>query len=85
MFSTATPQTVEIRDLIADILEIEPDDITETSLFKEDHGADSMRAIEILNSLERKYKIVISQEQLAEMVNLQAVCLIVEQAQAKTA
>ena len=37
-----------IADLVSEILEIDQEDLTETSLFIEDHDADSLRAIEIL-------------------------------------
>jgi acyl carrier protein len=62
-----------IKDLVCDILEIEPDEVTETSLFKEDHGADSLRAIEILASLEKRFKVVIDQAELSRMVNLEGI------------
>lgn len=62
-----------IGDLVSEILEIDPDEMTETSLFKEDHGADSLRAIEILASLEREFKIEIDQAELSRMVNLQGI------------
>lgn len=62
-----------IKEIVTEILEIEPDEITDTSLFKEDHEADSLRAIEILASLEKEFQIIIPQEELAKMVNLTGV------------
>jgi acyl carrier protein len=62
-----------IEELVTEILEIDPAEITDTSLFKEDHGADSLRAIEILASLEREFKIEIDQAELARMVNFQGI------------
>jgi acyl carrier protein len=41
----------KIKEIVCDILEIEPSEMTDTSLFKEDHGADSLGAIEILSAL----------------------------------
>ncbi|MHB8455168.1 MAG: acyl carrier protein [Acidiferrobacterales bacterium] len=66
-----------IRTIIAEVLEIEPGEMTETSHFKEDHQADSLRAIEILARLEKEFKIVIPQEDLAKMTHLDAVCQVV--------
>lgn len=63
----------ELREMIAEVLEIEPEEITETSLFVEDHEADSLRAIEILARIEKKYKVEVPQEKLAEMLTLSAV------------
>lgn len=62
-----------IGELVSEILEIDPEEMTDTSLFKEDHGADSLRAIEILAALEREFKIEIDQAELARMVNLQGI------------
>jgi acyl carrier protein len=74
--SAVTAQEVkdDLREMIAEVLEIEPEEITDTSLFVEDHEADSLRAIEILARIEKKYKVEIPQEKLADMVNLRAVC-----------
>ncbi|MFF1903606.1 acyl carrier protein [Kitasatospora sp. NPDC058218] len=63
----------ELRDLIAEVLEIEPEEITETGSFVEEYEADSLRAIEILARIEKKYKVEIPQEELAKMENLLAV------------
>jgi acyl carrier protein len=59
-----------IRNIIAEVLELEPSDLTETSRFVEDHNADSLRAIEIMSRLERQFEIEIPQNELAKMTNL---------------
>ena len=49
------PQVLElIRDLLADILEIEPAVITESSSFAEDLDADSLALIELVEGLEEE-------------------------------
>lgn len=63
----------EVKEIVCDILEIDPDELTETSLFKEEHDADSLRAIEILAALEKKFGVVIDQTELARMVNMEGV------------
>ena len=72
----------EIKELVCEILEIEPDEVTPTSLFKEDHGADSLRSIEILAALERTLGVTIDQEELGRMVNLEGVFVVVADAAA---
>ncbi|HEX2132871.1 MAG TPA: acyl carrier protein [Actinophytocola sp.] len=67
----------ELRDIAVEVLEIEDDEITPTSMFIEDHDADSLRAIEILARIEKKYKIDIPQAELPNMVNLSAVYEVV--------
>jgi acyl carrier protein len=70
----------KIKGIVSDILEIEPDEMTPTSDFKEDHDADSLLAIEILASLEKTFKITIPQDQLSRMVNLEGVYAVVADA-----
>ncbi|MDT0546757.1 MULTISPECIES: acyl carrier protein [Streptomyces] len=69
-----------IKEIVTDILEIDPDEVTETSLFKEEHDADSLRAIEILAALEKEFNVVIPQAQLSRMVNLDGVYEVVSEA-----
>jgi acyl carrier protein len=69
-----------IKEIVTDILEIDPDEVTETSLFKEEHDADSLRAIEILAALEKTFNVVIDQAELARMVNLKGVYEVVSDA-----
>jgi len=70
----------EIKEIVCDILEIDEDEVTETSLFKEEHDADSLRAIEILAALERTQKVTIDQAELSRMVNLEGVYVVVAEA-----
>lgn len=72
----------EIKSIVCDILEIDGAEVTATSLFAEDHGADSLRAIEILAALERTFQVTIDQEELSRMVNLEGVYAVVEEAAA---
>ncbi|WP_200300923.1 acyl carrier protein [Streptomyces adelaidensis] len=74
-----------IKEIICDILEIDADEMTDTSRFKEDHEADSMGAIEILSQLERAFGIDIDQAELARMVNLEGVVTVVGEAVAAKA
>lgn len=76
-------QRRQIKDIVCEILEIEPSEVTETSLFKEDHEADSLRAIEILAALERSLNITIDQAELSRMVNLTGVYTVVTEASAR--
>ncbi|MEU1311698.1 acyl carrier protein [Streptomyces cinnamoneus] len=69
-----------VKEIVCDILELEEGEITDTSLFIEDHGADSLRAIEILAALEKEFKITIDQSDLSEMVNLEKVYQVVAEA-----
>ena len=69
----------DIREIVTEVLEIEPEELGDTDLFIEDHGADSLRAIEILARLEKRYRVEIPQSELPKMVNLTAVYAVLAQ------
>lgn len=77
--ATREERLVVIKGIVCDILEIEDDEVSETSLFKEDHNADSLRAIEILAALEKEFGVVINQAELPRMVNLTGVYEVVSE------
>ncbi|MCX5077853.1 acyl carrier protein [Streptomyces sp. NPDC060334] len=79
----STEQREQIKEIVCEILEIEIAEVTDTSLFKEDHNADSLGAIEILSSLERVFSIEIDQAELTRMVNIDGVVAVVEEGLAK--
>ncbi|MHA4773677.1 acyl carrier protein [Streptomyces sp. MSC1_001] len=80
MAATIVERQQTIKEIVCDILEIDPEEVTQTSLFKEEHDADSLRAIEILASLEREFGAVINQSELGRMVNLEGVYDVVAEA-----
>ncbi len=80
MTTAIDARTEKIKEIVCEILELEDDEVTATSLFNEDHGADSLRAIEILASLEKEFNVVIDQSELPRMVNLEGVYTVVSEA-----
>jgi acyl carrier protein len=67
----------QLREITAEVLELEPEEVTDDGDFVEEYEADSLRAIEILARIEKKFKVQIPQARLAEMTNLRAVCKVV--------
>lgn len=63
----------EVKQLVAEIAELSEDEIKEDALFAEDLGVDSMMALEIIASLEKKYKIVIPEEKIPMVRSLENV------------
>lgn len=68
----------DLRELVATILEVEPDTVDAQASFVKDLGMDSMMALEILASIEKKYKIVIPEETLAKFTSLSQTVKIVQ-------
>lgn len=67
----------ELRSLIAEIVELEEDKVAPEANFVEDLGMDSMMALEILASIEKKYKLKIPEENLTKIINLKQVVELV--------
>jgi acyl carrier protein len=63
----------QIRSIVADVLEIEPEEIQEHSSFVDDHDADSLGALEILARIEKILHVEIPQSDLPRMVDLAGV------------
>lgn len=63
----------EVRQLVADILEVEPHTINPDAKLVEDLGMDSMMALEIVASIEKKYKIKLPEQELRNVTTLNRV------------
>jgi acyl carrier protein len=60
----------ELRELVAEIAEVEQEKITDDARFVEDLGMDSMMALEILAAIEERYRIQIPEDLLPKLTNL---------------
>lgn len=67
----------EIREIVADIVEIDVDQIGWNSHFWDELKADSLQGIEILSALERKFDITIEQASLSFMQDVQSTYQVV--------
>jgi len=77
--TTVEERKSQLRDIVCEILEIDPGQITDDSSFN-DHDADSMGMIEILAVLEKTYNITVDETELIRMVNLSGVYAVVASA-----
>lgn len=71
-----------VTNIVADILELEADAITETALIIDDLGADSIAVMEIVMELESEYDFEVPTE---DAVNLKTVAEIVAYIESKKA
>ena len=62
-----------IKEIIAEITEVDSQEIKMDSHIVQDLGADSMAALELMSTIEKKFQIVIAPENLPEMVTLEKV------------
>ena len=63
----------DIRSLVAEILERDPGQLEPDARLVEDLGMDSMMALEIVASLEKRYKIRLPEQELQEVKTLNRV------------
>ena len=62
----------EVKAIIAEILEKDPNEVNLQARLVEDLEMDSLKAIEILVAVEKKYKITIPEQRLPEFTTVQA-------------
>ena len=66
-----------IKDVAAEVLSVEADQVTETARFKEDLDADSLDLVELVMGLEERFDITVPEEDLEGVATVgQAVDLV---------
>jgi acyl carrier protein len=77
--SKADEIRTEVIKLVAEITERSPEEISDTALFIEDLGIDSLMAIEMLVAMDKKYKIHIPEEEFGKIKNVKdAVAMVLQ-------
>lgn len=66
-----------IKDVAAEVLSVDPDQVTENARFKEDLDADSLDLVELVMGLEERFDIEVPEEDLEGVTTVgQAVDLV---------
>jgi acyl carrier protein len=60
----------EVKKLIAEIIELEPEEISDTALFAEDLGVDSLAGMEVMVTVDKRFKIDIPEEEFVKLKNV---------------
>ncbi|MBF0504790.1 MAG: acyl carrier protein [Candidatus Omnitrophica bacterium] len=69
----------EIISMIASMTGFEPDEVTPEMSIVKDLGADSLKIIEIASAFNKKYKVVVEENQLTQMRTVgQSIALVKE-------
>ncbi|MBY8914111.1 acyl carrier protein [Bacillus sp. YC2] len=69
----------KLIEMIADILEVEPDEIKDNTDLVEELDADSMMALEILASVEKEFQVKIPEEELQRFTTVNNIISIIEE------
>jgi acyl carrier protein len=67
---TAENVREEVKRLIAELTERDVSEITDTALFVDDLGVDSLMAIEVMVALDKRYKIDIPEAEFNKIKNV---------------
>jgi acyl carrier protein len=57
----------ELREFVADVLDLDVESVTDDANFMAELGVDSLKALEVLVALERRYQIKLNEEELKDM------------------
>lgn len=60
----------QIKDIIAKVIEIGPEEIGPDADFINDLGVDSLKAIEITGAIEKAFKVVVPEEKIRDIRSL---------------
>jgi len=61
---------VGVRQLVAEVTERKPEQISDTAAFDKDLGIDSLMATELMVAMERKYRIKIPEQEFTKIRNV---------------
>lgn len=61
----------KLKSIIADVLNVDPDEITKETTFADDLGADSLDLYQILMGMEEEYGITVAEEDARKVNTVQ--------------
>ncbi len=73
----------EVKRLIANVTEREPEEVSDTASFSEELGVDSLMAMEVMIAVDKKFKIDIPEEEFSKATNVNESVALVQQWLAK--
>lgn len=68
----------EIKRLVANVTEREPDEISDTAHYMDELGVDSLMAMEVMIAVDKKFKIDIPEEEFNKASNVDESVAMVE-------
>lgn len=67
MSTETTMSRRQLRELVADTLDVDPEELTDEALFVDDLEVDSLIALELAVTLERHYRVTISEQEMVSI------------------
>jgi len=82
---TADQIRAEIKKLVAEITEREPEEVSDKAIFAEELGIDSLTGMEIMLAIDKKFKTDLPEEEFAKVKNVDDIVEMVQRFLPKTA
>jgi acyl carrier protein len=74
---TADEIRTHVKQMVAEIADVPADEVGDTTKFGDDLGLDSLRAMELMVAVDRKYRIKIPEKEFVDIQNVnQAVAAV---------
>lgn len=73
MNAAVEAKAAEIKTLVCRVIGADPEKISDTDLFIDDLGADSLKLVEVLATLQIKYDVEVDPAEFRRLVNLEGV------------
>lgn len=70
MTTTGLLDRERLRTIVAEVLDLEPDDVTDDASFIDDLGVDSLMALEIVVVLEKQFGVRFAETELRQVTSL---------------
>lgn len=70
----------KLQDIIADVLNVDPDEITEETTFTDDLGADSLDLFQVIMSIEKVFKITVPTEEIQNVKTVGEAAKLIQEA-----
>ncbi|WP_444997005.1 acyl carrier protein [Aliikangiella sp. IMCC44359] len=75
----------DLKEMLSDIFDMEPDEIKDSSHFVDDLGVDSLVALQLIVKVERKYGLKLDEEFMSQMTTLANVHKLLNEKLSETA
>ena len=74
----------ELIDMVAEVAELEPEDVGIEDSLPEEHEFNSLMGLEVLVELEKKYNVKVPETRLPEMTTIKNIAEIIKEIEAET-
>lgn len=83
MSALVEARAAEVKAVVCRVLNVDPETVSDTDLFIDDLGADSLKLIEVLATLQVKYDVEVDPTEFRRLVDFEGVYAVLSEALAR--